>query len=354
MDIYAETLFLALEPIDQLTLSEFKPESRFEKFAASRFVMRYLRYIDYPLSIKNIESDLHHVLDHGYAHLFPHLKSSNAQSKTCITVHDLIPMLLWNGSIKNANGAVCDSRKPWLNLRSLSYLKSYDRIVAVSNNTKSDLVNFLGLPEEKIDVISPIISHIFRPLEIEKIERFAQKYELDGECKWLMISGSEFYKNHYTCLKVLAELNRQHEIEFRIIKTGFISDEFNSMVLEAGLELQVRSIYLEDSSELALLYNFVDCLLFPSLYEGFGMPVAEAFACGTPVVTSDRGALPEVSGDLGAVCDAGNVRELSEEVTSMVFDQQRRLEVSVKGPVSVDRFCESTVVNQYTKFYQSM
>lgn len=352
MDIYAESIAKVADN-ERFSVDVTRPQSSLERYSMNRLVMRYLRYWHYPRIMKSIESDLYHVLDHGYAHLQPKLKVGNAHSKACITVHDLIPMLTWYGQIQSADGSKIPSRKPWLNIKSLSYLAHFDRIIAVSASTKNDLLSHFKLAPEKVEVIPPIIDQVFRPsTEFEK-SAFSTKYGFDRDCKWVMVSGSEFYKNHRTSLKVLAELNRQHDIEFRLVKTGLMSEDFNLMVQEFGLESRVKSIFLEEAFDLAHLYSLVDCLLFPSLYEGFGMPVAEALACGTPVVISDRGSLPEVGGPLAAVCDAGNVQSLCQEVTSMVFDDQRRQTISQRGPEWVDQFRAEALGPKLNEFYRS-
>ena len=353
MDIYAESMG-AIATSEGFDLKVVRPESNLEKYSSSRLVMRYLRYWYYPHLAKREDADLHHVLDHGYAHLIPCLKYLNKNAKTCVTVHDLIPKLTWNGSIKSADGLSIPSRKPWLNLKSLSYLNHYDHIIAVSNNTKNDLIEHLALPADKIEVIGPVIDKIFQPATNQSISDFANKYGFDRDCKWLMITGSEYYKNHQICLKVLAELNLQHEFEFRLVKTGLVSDDFHKMAEDLGLEPKVKSIFIEDTRELAQLYGLVDCLLFPSLYEGFGMPVIEALACGTPVVCSDRGSLPEVSGSLAGICDAGDVFGLSREVTSMVFDNQRRIAVAEQAPEWVHQFRSDVLEPKINRFYHAI
>lgn len=351
MDIYADSLAKSVG--DDFLLQSIRPASRLERFSDSRLLMRYLRYWRYPQQVKTHVADLHHVLDHGYAHLHPYLKHGNLNTKTCITVHDLIPMLTWKGHLRAANGEALNTRKPWLNLKSLSYLAHYDRILSVSQSTKADLIRYLGVSAEKIDVIPPIISDIFKPSSPFKINELINKYEFERGCKWIMISGGEFYKNHRTCLEVLVELNQQSHVDFRLVKTGLPSPEFDQMVDELGLRSKVRSVYLEDALELVTLYSFIDCLLFPSLYEGFGMPVAEALACGTPVVTSDRGSLPEVGGELASICDAGDVEALSQAIISVVFDKSRKDAVQEQGPIWGRQFRSENIQPQLDQFYHS-
>lgn len=355
MDIYAIAMSNVVNN-NEFKLELFRPSSRLERFANSRLVMRYLRYWHYPKEVKSKPADLHHVMDHGYAHLQPYLKplkSTDESPRTCITVHDVIPLLTWNGNIKNANGEAFVVRKPWLNLKSNSYLLKYDRLLAVSQSTKSDIVNHLGIDANKVEIIPPIISDVFKPSSLAMCTTFRQKYNLDQECVWLMISGSEFYKNHKTSLEVLQHLNQNSNRDFRLIKTGVASQEFNFLVKEMNLESQVRTLFLDDTQELASLYTCVDCLLFPSLYEGFGMPVAEALGCGTPAIISDRGALPEVGGDLTPMTDAGDVQGFARLVLSLLEDKNQQLKIYNEGPEWVKRYRPESIEPKLIKFYQN-
>lgn len=314
MQIYADSLANLPLPADWV-MENFQPYSRLEKFAHNRMLMRYLRYRKYPKQVRTATADIHHVTDHGYAHLIPSLTNG----KCSITVHDLIPQLSYQGVIESPHGA---KRRPWLNEFSLSFLSRFEKIVAPSKATARDITSQLGIDEQKITVIPPVIGAHFRPLAEHLVNAFASRNRLQQDARWLMISGQEFYKNHRVSLLVLAQLRRQG-INARILKTGVATTEFNNLVEELGLADFVSQLYLADARELALVYNFVDCLLFPSLYEGFGMPVAESLACGTPVVASDRGALAEIAAGTIAHCDAHDVEQICHEVTAILGQQQQ-------------------------------
>lgn len=352
MDVYAHSLATACAHRG-LELHEFIPTSKLERFSASKSLMRYLRYWHYPNAVKGQNADIHHVVDHGYAHLLPKLNLG----KTCVTVHDLIPMLHWMGQVdrpESEEKKPNKPNKPILNLRSLSYLKKFDGVIAVSNNTKQDLVHHLGIDSEKISVIPPVIASHFKHVDETQINELRRKYQLDNSSKWLMISGSEFYKNNRTSLAVLRELNQHSEEKFCLIKTGHLSDEFNQLVVEYDLVDNVRSLFLEDVTELATLYALVDTFLFPSWYEGFGMPVAEALACGTPVVTSNRGALPEVGGELSLKCAPDDVPQFARHVQSSVSDKELRQRVVNQGTAWVEQFRSATVGQKLERFYRDL
>jgi len=345
MQIYADSLNKALSGIKELELNRFKPTSKLSRFSNNRTLMRYLRYYHYPRSVAGVDADIHHVLDHGYAHL----QAKLGKGMHCVTVHDLIPLLTWRGLIESSSPI----RKPILNLHSLSYLSKFDKIITISQSTADDLVEYLDIEPQRISVIPPVIGdHFVRSSELA-INTFRQRYRLDSKTRWLLISGREYYKNHHTSLKVLQALQQHIDVPVGLIKIGLPCSEFNQSVAQLGLSNQVRNIYLEDPAELVDVYSMVDCLLFPSLYEGFGMPVAEALACGTPVITSNRGSLPEVVGDLAPKLDPFDVQGLSKAVKKTLLDESIKKRILSDGPNWVMQFKQQTVVPQLEKFYRA-
>ena len=353
MDIYASSLAKELVH-SHIQLETFKPKSRFERFSGNKYLMRYLRYVAYPLQLPKAAKGVHHVLDHGYAHLYSKL----GPGKKCITAHDLIPLLHWKGKLglSPSDSVLNQSRiaKPALNMYSLSFLKHFDRVISVSESTKNDLLEYLDIPVEKIAVIPPIISPLFKTIESAQVAAFAQRQGLSKKCRWIMISGQEFYKNHTTSLRVLKRLVHEMDGEVMLIKTGTISEDFNTQVQLMGLQNHVKSLFIKDIAELPLLYNFVDCLLFPSFYEGFGMPVAEALACGTPVVTSDRGSLPEVAGAMATILDPFDDEAIGDAVIKILLDPSIRERIKVAGPQWVEQYRGPCVVEKIERLYQEL
>ncbi len=349
MDIYANSLSQALDSLPSVDLTRFAPASSLERYSQNRLVMRYLRYRRYPQLVKHLSADLHHVLDHGYAHLLPSL----GDGPKCVTAHDLIPLLQWKADL-GIDGVAKGSRKPMLNLHSLSFLERYDGIVAVSESTKRDLVKYLELDPEKITVVAPPLLPQFKPLADDEIRQFALKYKLEPKYQWLMVSGREFYKNHKGSLNAVRQLVDNGHKNIRIVKTGAPSNEFSELVASLGLQDYVVELFLEDFSELPLLYNFIDCLIFPSFYEGFGMPVAEALACGTAVVASDRGALPEVMGGLGNLVEPNDHNAIANALSETLDSPSVRQRFAEEGPRLMKKFSLPAIAEQMESFYCSV
>ena len=340
MDIYAASIVQAFSK-SRWTVSTVQAQSWLERFSNNRTVMRYLRYFQFPNSVRAKHADIHHVVDHGYAHLAPSLSAG----KKIVTVHDLIPLLTYSGVIKTQ----ARQSAPRLNMRSLSYLSDYDQIIAVSESTRNDLISHLDIDAKLIEVIPPIIGEQFQPLNADKIAGFAKQHKLPDNSYWLLVSGNEFYKNHAISLRVLKRLNEASKTPVRLLKTGPSSRLFTQEVQALNLQSLVHYVYLHSIDDMPLAYNFVDCLLFPSLYEGFGMPVIEALACGTPVVASGAGALRELFPEQGNLLDPSDVEGFTTAVKNQLSSPSVALEEA-----RIERFRPDAVSQRIGELYSSL
>lgn len=341
-------------------VSNVVPSSSLERRHQNRLIMRYLRYWHYPRYARALSSDtvdVHHVIDHGYAHLLPSLP---AQAKRVVSVYDLIPFLTWKGVIEsNADTAASlprkpAVRKPLLNLHSLKHLSGFDHITTSSEQTSRDLQQYFAIKKDNISVIPPVLSDHFAPVDDATITEFCHRYDLDRNKKWLMISGREYYKNHLTSLRVFKQLLKTCELPLGLIKTGMASPEFDQLVTSLGLNKNVKTFFLADQSELPVVYSLVDCVLFPSLYEGFGMPVAEALACGTPAVISNRGSLPEVAPQLLDSYEPFDIEGLAQAAYQALNDNEWRDHIAEQGPKQMQMYHSDVLGQRYIEVYQSL
>jgi glycosyltransferase involved in cell wall biosynthesis len=326
MDVYADGLSAALrdfaggrfEVSDQLPrLLNFLPRN------ASTLRMRISRQLYYPWFARNHHGDVNHIVDHGYAHLLRTLDPR----RTVVTVHDLIPLLSWKGCLP---GPTRYPHRPLLFERAVQYLRTAGHILAVSENTKKDLIAHCGCRPERINVVYsglPSWCRIYRPEDRRLTRR--KLWLPDSETRLVLItgSGSQWYKNQPGCLKVLARLVESCPWPVKMVRSGGSTPEWLQLLADSGMQRHFIQIpRLRKHAAMADLYNSVDCLLFPSWYEGFGWPPLEAMGCGIPVVTSDAASLPEIVGDAGLMCAPDDVDGLTAAVASLL----RRDELSIR------------------------
>jgi glycosyltransferase involved in cell wall biosynthesis len=209
-----------------------------------------------------------------------------------VTVHDCAPFRLRDkyGPLRGIFG-----RKvaPFL-------AKRCDKILTVSAFTKGDIVQFYGIAEEEVEVIHNGLDHTtYKPAALDALESFRNRKSIKGPF-YLYISRLEHPgKNHLALIKAFEQLRREDAGEIQLVLGG--ARWHGAEVIEAAVKCSEfrESIHLVgfvEEADLPLWYASAEALVFPSLFEGFGLPVAEAMACGTNVLCSDRASLPEVGG----------------------------------------------------------
>ena len=174
------------------------------------------------------------------------------------------------------------------------------RVIAISQSTAVDVADLLGIPPDRIDIAAPGYDAArFCPQPAEAVAAFRQRAGLP-ERFWLYVGTLEPRKNLLTLLRACARLPERLPLVLAGGK-GWDFEEVFATVARLGLQDSVRFPGYLPQEELALWYTCAEVFVYPSLYEGFGMPVLEAMACGTPVIVADASSLPEVAGD-GAAC----------------------------------------------------
>ena len=222
---------------------------------------------------------------HATEHLLPRVPC-----RTVLTVHDLI----------FEHYPQHHTRRNRLFLRTAMplFVKAADRIIAVSRHTAQDLVNVYHVPAEKIHVVTEGVDPQFRPQSAAVVADIRARYSPDRPYL-LMVGTLEPRKNHALALELLARLKAQGYPHRLLIGGGhgWLFEPIRQLVTRLDLTNDVAFTGYIPAADLPGLYAATDCLLMPSLYEGFGLPVLEAMACGAPVLAADAGSLPEVAGD---------------------------------------------------------
>ncbi|MFQ6014991.1 MAG: glycosyltransferase family 4 protein [Anaerolineae bacterium] len=232
-----------------------------------------------------------------------------------ITIYDL-SFLLFPASFKPANRLY------------LTYLTRYSvkraaRLIAISASTKNDLAKLLQVPEQKVDVVHCGVDKTFRPIEDQRqLAAFRSKRGLP-EKVILFVGTIEPRKNVIGLIAAYSHLKEDfpHVLVIGGAK-GWFYEEVFEVVERLGLRERVIFPGYIPQSELPLWYNAAQLFVYPSLYEGFGLPVLEAMACGTPVITSSTSSLPEVVGQAGLTVDPLNSEEIGQAMRQMLGDNE--------------------------------
>lgn len=211
------------------------------------------------------------------------------------------------------------------------------RLVAISESGRRDIHRLYGVPLERIDVVTPGVSEAFRPLPAAQVTAFRQAKGLP-ETFILHVGTLQPRKNIPTLLDAIARLGRSDVDLVLVGGQGWIFEEIFARVEALGLADRVRFAGYVDDEELPLWYNAAAVFAFPSFYEGFGMPVADALACGTPVVAAATSSVPEAGGDVALYFDPRDAGELAERLRQALDDPQVRHKARAAGPAHTARF----------------
>lgn len=360
MDFYAEQLQRALEK--ELRESEPGPGVPVVRFQPRippwcsflgdwrNVRMRCARYLSYPYQVRRVAgSGVHHIVDHGYAHLV----ASLTRAHSVVTVHDLIPILGWAGHIKGFRYP----HRPRMLEFSLKHLNHVGRVITVSHNSKRDLVDLLGLAPERISVVPNGLNEVFRPLAMSKKE-LRSRLGLPELGFMILTSGPDgACKNHERSLEVLLRLQKLIDEPVFMVRYGDFThgrrsaDLWQQRVERMGLASDTYATGVVSDETLVELFNAADCLLFPSLYEGFGWPPLESMACGTPVVTSNAASLPEVVGEAALMADPNDTDGLTEAVLRVYDDEAVRMELVTRGFEHSQRYTWKKTARRMLEIY---
>ena len=303
------------------------------------------RFAVYPRLVRNLDADLVHVVDHGQGYLLAELDPR----RTIVTCHDVILLAL-------AAGRIGSARIPRIALQllrvSMELVKRAALVVAVSEQTRTDLINLVGVAPERITVVHSGLNQAFAP-DRERGRVLRQKLGL-GDGPLLLQIGKDFYKNIPGVLRVLARLRRDG-VDARVARVGPpLAANERQLAEKLGVLTAVVELGRVADADIPALYNAVDLLLFPSLYEGFGWPPLEAMASGTPVVSSRAGSLDEIVGDAALTADPEDVDALAWHAGALLTDAPLRAKVVARGLAHAARFNWDRTAAQMVDAYQTV
>jgi glycosyltransferase involved in cell wall biosynthesis len=221
------------------------------------------------------------------------------------------------------------------------------KIIAISENTKKDIIKFLGIGENKIEVIY-LANSINSIKNIDNINIELPKTYI------LFVGSRRGYKNFDLFIEAISPLLND-DVKLNVVCAG--GGKFNDIEIEKlkNLKIKDRVFYYSGSdSVLAYLYKKAIAFVFPSLYEGFGIPLLESFACGCPVICSRTSSLPEVAGDAALYFDPTDKLSILKSIQKVIYDDELRDQLVYKGSQRVKEFTWKKTAEKTKKLYEEI
>ncbi len=246
------------------------------------------------------------------------------------------------------------SRRLYLRMLTAVSCQRAQRITAISESTARDITTSLGIPAAKIDVAPCGYDQaLYQPLPRREIEAFRLAKGLP-ERFWLFVGTLEPRKNLPTLLRAYAQLPRSERLPLVIGGSkGWMYDEIFATVAEHMLQDAVTFPGFISDDALPFWYNSAEALVYPSVFEGFGLPVLEAMACGTPVIIADTTSLPEVAGSAGLRVEPRSVEAWEDALRRAFHDSVWRAQASQQGLLEAQRYDWHKTAAQTVSTYTS-
>jgi glycosyltransferase involved in cell wall biosynthesis len=256
------------------------------------------------------------------------LPPTRPDTRTLLTVHDL--------SFMRYPGAFVPPLRQYLERVVPRAMARADRVLADSAHTRDDIVAFFGVAPDAVTVLYSGVDPRFCPEPAPgERERLQARYAVDARPYVLSVGTLQPRKNYVRLIQAFGALQRP---DTRLLIAGGQGWLYDKIIAAAARHERTTLLGFVDDADLPALYRHAELFVLPSLYEGFGLPVLEAMACGVPVVCSDTSSLPEVAGDAALLVDPLDVEALTEAMARALRDDERRETMIERGLAQAARF----------------
>ncbi|VYU19206.1 glycosyltransferase [Clostridium tertium] len=275
----------------------------------------------FPSYIKNNNIDIHHIPQNGIGFC------ENYSTSCVVTIHDLIPYILPETT---GRGYLERFLKNMPNI-----IDSAEGIITVSEYSKKDILKFFNhISEDKIFVTPLAANSNFKPLDKEACRKLVNSKFNFNNPYILYIGGFSSRKNARDLILAFDKIYKDLNSEHTLLLAGSLKDEGKKLYeLSKTLSSKDNIIFTDFISEdlLPTLYNGAEAFVYPSLYEGFGLPPLEAMSCKTAVITSNITSIPEVTGDSALLINPFDRNELEKTIVSLLNDENLKHQLAEKG-----------------------
>ena len=304
------------------------------------------RSLLYPLAARRAQGDVNHVVDHSYGHLLHFLDPR----RTIVTCHDLTPLVRRHELPQPSVGLALWA---W----AFQGMLKAARIIANSYSTRNDILRFSNYDPASIAVIPMAVEASFAPLANQhRLAEVRRKYRLPNSSLILHVGHCQERKNIKGLLQALALLRKTDEGRKLILAQvgGRFSPQQRRLIDRLGLSEAVVQVLYAAADDLPALYNLADVFVFPSFYEGFGLPPLEAMACGTPVVCSNVASLPEVVGDAALTVAPDDTEGLAAAIARVLDDPALADDLRRRGLERARQFTWERCARETLAVYQEL
>lgn len=336
---YSYQIFKALTKIDHQNqyIIYVRPQTFFYSTWPNNFVFKKINWprlwTQAGLSIQSFKDNLDVLF--VPAHTLPVIRKPGL--KSVVTVHDL-------GS-EYLPGTHQLKQRIYLSYMQRKQLKGATRIIAVSKATKKDLVKRIGIEPEKVTVIyEGYDQKLFKPIRGDILVNSLKPY-------YLFVGTVQPRKNLERVIKAFAKIKDKKLVIAG--SKGWLADQIYKLPKKLGIEDKVKFLGYVPDEKLPALYSAAEALVFPSLFEGFGLPILEAQACGCPVLTSKISSMPEVAGKGALLVNPYDVNEITNAMIE-VMDQSVRNKLIKNGFENVKRFSWEKCAAQTLEVFEEL
>lgn len=238
-------------------------------------------------------------------------------------------------------------------------LENAKGLIVISENTKKDVVKWFKFPEQRIKVIHLGASEEFRPLNSEEKTagfKAVKSYGIEGE--FILFAGTiEPRKNLENLTVAFKRLKDERKITHKLVIAGMKSarpGKIFELVDKLGLSKDVIFTGYVRQEDINFFYNLADCFIYPSFYEGFGLPIVEAFHAGSAVITSNRSSCAEVAGNAAVLIDPDSVEQMADAMLRVVSDRALNAELRKKAISRARDFSWDIAARKTLNFFQEI
>lgn len=306
---------------------------------------KFWEEVHIPMSVEQEKIDIFHVPQNGIG--LPLKKGC----LNVVTVHDLIPYI-YPETVGKGYLKIFLQEMPRI-------IEQSDLIITVSEHSKRDIKRIFNVPDDKVAVTYEAPESVYQKIDDQTAKDFVrERFGIDRPYV-LYIGGFSPRKNVKGLINAFYEIQDQIPKEYALVLVGKEARDYDdTAMLVDALRLKDRVIFTGFAAvpELPHLYNAADLCVYPSFYEGFGLPPLEAMACGTPVITSNTSSIPEIAGDAALLINPHDMYDLAEKMKQVLNSTAKQKQMQAAGLAQASKFtwekCARETLAAYEKLYE--